>query len=137
MVITAKTSTANLSYSPLKTKFTNEQEQLSPDVNSKKVVVKVLLPNCQTTTIKVLETLTVKSILYSLCEKRALDFACHRLELASNPGTPLDADSTIQSISKEGVVTEVLVARFERPEETICISENGKEVLIIKITGDG
>lgn len=136
MVITAKTSTAGLSLSPLKSKFTNEPEQQA-DVSSKKVVIKVLLPNSQTTTIKVGETATVKSILYSICEKRALDFACHRLELSSNPGTPLDADSTIQSIVKEGVVTEVLVAQFERPEETICISENGKEVLIIKITGDG
>ncbi|KND00621.1 uncharacterized protein SPPG_03749 [Spizellomyces punctatus DAOM BR117] len=99
----------------------------------KRVVLKVSLPDLQSTTIMIQPDLTMETVLLNICQKRKLDFDHYTLDVPKE-GVTVEMDRPLSYYIQEGI-NEVMVVRKEKTYSTMCVSEGGRDVMILQLIG--
>ncbi|KAI9017327.1 ras guanine nucleotide exchange factor domain-containing protein [Gaertneriomyces semiglobifer] len=106
---------------------------VTPD-DAKRAVLKVSLPDDQTTTIMIQPELTMETVLLNICQKRQLDFDQYTLEVPhANGQVTIEMDRQLGHYMNEYGINEVNVVRKEKTYSTMCVSEGGRDVMILQL----
>ncbi|KAJ3162687.1 hypothetical protein HDU86_003660 [Geranomyces michiganensis] len=100
--------------------------------DSKKVLLKVSLPDNQSTTILVHPEITMETLLSHICKKRLLEFDQYTLEIAKE-GVTVEVDRPVGFYIQTCGIVGVIVVRKEKVYSTMCVSEGGQDVMILQI----
>ncbi|KAI8816195.1 ras guanine nucleotide exchange factor domain-containing protein [Fimicolochytrium jonesii] len=103
----------------------------SPGVDEgKRVLLKVSLPDFQSTTIFIGPEQTMETALMHICQKRQLDFEQYTLEVPKE-GVIVEMDRTVAFYNQQGI-GEVIVVQKEKTYSTMCVNEGGQDVMILQ-----
>ncbi|KAI8592856.1 ras guanine nucleotide exchange factor domain-containing protein [Geranomyces variabilis] len=100
--------------------------------DSKKVLLKVSLPDNQSTTILVHPEITMETLLSHICKKRLLEFDQYTLEIAKE-GVTVEVDRPVGFYIQTCGIQGVIVVRKEKVYSTMCVNEGGQDVMILQI----
>ncbi|KAI8906627.1 ras guanine nucleotide exchange factor domain-containing protein [Powellomyces hirtus] len=104
--------------------------------DEKKVLLKVNLPDNQSTTILVHPEITMETLLLHICKKRMLDFEQYTLAVPKE-GVTVEVDRPVGFYMQTCDITGVIVVQKEKVYSTMCVSEGGQDVMILQlINGD-
>lgn len=105
--------------------------------NINNIILKVNLDNMQIATMKVAAEMYMSDILHLICQKRALDPKEHQLQLFPPRDTEeVDMDKRFEFYTGGASAMEIYLKKVEKKMETVCISENGCDVMIIRTDGE-
>lgn len=76
----------------------------------------------------------METVLLNICQKRKLDFEQYTLEVAKERVT-VEMDRPLSYYIHECGINEVVVARKEKTYSTMCVSEGGRDVMILQLIG--
>ncbi|KAJ3019960.1 hypothetical protein HKX48_001505 [Thoreauomyces humboldtii] len=102
------------------------------DDAKKGVLLKVTLPDNQSTTIMVQPEITMETLLLHICQKRLLDFEQYTLEVPKE-GVTVEVDRPVGFYIQTCGISGVLVVKKEKVYSTMCVSENGQDVMILAL----
>lgn len=110
----------------------SDVSSVSTPVTEEKMILKVNLPEQQVTRISIPKTSSMEEVLETICEKRNLEYDSFTLEV-SIPGVNIEMDRPLSYYVDDLKATEVTVVRKEKTYSTMCISEDGTDVMILQI----
>ncbi|KAJ3089202.1 hypothetical protein HK102_006959 [Quaeritorhiza haematococci] len=97
------------------------------------IMLKVDLPDSQSTTIKLPPDVTMETVLLQICHKRSLDFETHTLEAGgAQKFIPMELDRTLGYYHNECRLNSVAVVRDKKMYSTMCVSEGDQDVMILQ-----
>lgn len=97
-------------------------------------ILNILLPNNQTLTLKVDSDKLAEDVLSILCSRRGLEYGEHTFLLPNKEKVSMD--KPIKLIAPIGIPTEISVIKSQKKYDTVCLSENGRDVLVLRNDGN-
>ncbi|KAI9101115.1 ras guanine nucleotide exchange factor domain-containing protein [Phlyctochytrium arcticum] len=102
--------------------------------DTRRVVLKVALPDLASTSIMIQPELSMETVLLNICQKRKLDFDEYSLEV-TKPGLVIEMDRPLGYYMNDCGISEVKVVKKEKTYSTMCVSEGGQDVMILQVIG--
>ncbi|KAJ3120594.1 hypothetical protein HK098_004463 [Nowakowskiella sp. JEL0407] len=95
-------------------------------------VIRIRLPDDHVLTIKIPHPMTMERILSHICQKKNLDFDTHTLQISGHPTSLVEMDKPYEFYSQKNLAKEILVVKSDKMYSTMCVSQDGKDVLILR-----
>ncbi|KAH6568616.1 hypothetical protein BASA60_008572 [Batrachochytrium salamandrivorans] len=102
------------------------------DVNSPMVLVKVHYIDDSCLVLKIASNLSLEQLLANICKRRGYDFNAHSFEFADK-SIPAELDRRVDYFIKDNNQLEIFVVKRQKLYSTICISENGVNVMLVQV----